>query len=130
MSMGSMCLLACLYGMGMCLCIGMCIGTSLSIVGGLVFLFLCGREAWVWGSGEFSPLSWRIVFISGKRRGVPKMGVIYPLEAGLRRGARIVQGIGAERVVPRGEMGEIGARFERFGAVPRGEMRGGVKRDI
>lgn len=51
MSTGSMCLLACLYGMGMCLCIGMCIGmyigTSLSIVGGLVFLFLCGREAWV-----------------------------------------------------------------------------------
>lgn len=41
-----------------------------------------------------------------------------------------MQGIGAERVVPRGEMGGIGARFEWFGAVPRGEMRGGVKRDI
>ena len=44
--------------------------------------------------------------------------------------ARIVQWIGAERVVPRGETGEIGARFEWFGAVPRGEMQGGVKRDI
>ena len=58
------------------------------------------------------------------------MGGIYPLEAGIAAGARIVQGIGAERVVPRGEMGEIGARFVWFGAVPRGEMRGGVKRDI
>jgi hypothetical protein len=30
------------------------------------------------------------------------MGVIYPLEARIAAGARIVQGIGAERVVPRG----------------------------
>ena len=58
------------------------------------------------------------------------MGVIYPLGAGIAAGARIVQRIGAERVVPRGEMGGIGARFERFGAVPRGEMRGGAKKDI
>ena len=41
-----------------------------------------------------------------------------------------MQRIGAERVVPRGEMGGIGARFEWFGAVPRGEMRGGAKKDI
>jgi len=41
-----------------------------------------------------------------------------------------VQGIGAERVVPEAKMGGIGARFGWFGAVPRGEMRGGVKKDI
>ena len=62
MSTRSMCLpgLSIWYGyvsmyIGMCIgmyigmCIGMCIGTSLSIVSGLEFLFLCGREAWVWG---------------------------------------------------------------------------------
>ena len=44
--------------------------------------------------------------------------------------ARIVQWIGAERVVPRGETGEIGARFEWFGAVPRGEIEAREKKDI
>ncbi len=58
------------------------------------------------------------------------MGVIYPLEARIAAGARIVQGIGAERVVPRGGKREFGARFGVFGAVPRGEMRGGAQKDI
>lgn len=70
----------------------MCIGTSLSIVGGLVFLFLCGREAWGGDSGVFSPLSWSIVFISEEGgEGVPKMGVIYPFVAGIAAGTRIVR---------------------------------------
>ncbi len=58
------------------------------------------------GSGEFGPLSWSIVFISEEGgEGVPKMGVIYPFEAEIAAGMRIVQRIGAERVVPRGENG-------------------------
>ena len=45
------------------------------------YSYVVGRRGFG-GSGEFGPLSWWIVFLSGEEARVSKMSVIYPLWGG------------------------------------------------